>query len=67
VLLFPLVPLVFIPRGKRFEAALQDAVAREEITPELREQMADPMVRAAHLAEMIGVVLIVVLMVFKPF
>jgi hydrogenase/urease accessory protein HupE len=67
VALFPLVPSVFLPRGKRFEAALEDATARGEITPQLREQMADPVVRAAHLAEMVGVSLIVVLMVFKPF
>ena len=67
VLLLPLVPLVFLPRGKVFEAALQDAAARGEITPELREQMADPIVRLAHLAEMIGVGLIVVLMILKPF
>ena len=66
-LLLPLVPLVFLPRGKVFEAALQDAVAKGTITPELRQQLADPVVRWAHLAEIIGVALIVVLMVYKPF
>jgi len=66
-LLLPLVPLVFLPRGKVFEAALQDAAAKGTITPELRQQLADPVVRWAHLAEIIGVALIVVLMVYKPF
>ena len=66
-LLLPLVPLVFLPRGKVFEAALHDARAKGTITPELRQQLADPVVRWAHLAEMIGVARIVGLMVYKPF
>ena len=67
VILLPLVPIVFLPRGRVFEDALQDARAKAKITPELRRQMADPVVRWAHRAEMIGVALIVVLMVVKPF
>ncbi len=67
LVLLPLVPLVFLPRGKVFEAALEEAVAAGEITQALRGCMADPMVRAAHRAEMIGLVVIVILMVTKPF
>ena len=67
VLLFPLVPLVFVPRGKLSEAALREASAEGQITPALQQQMKDPVVRWAHLAEMLGVGLILVLMVFKPF
>ncbi len=67
VLLFPLVPLVFLPRGKLFEAALEEASSKGEITPGLRAQMDDRTVRFAHIAEMIGVVLMVILMVCKPF
>ena len=67
VLLFPLVPLVLLPRGKVFEAALQEASAEGHITTVLQQQMKDPVVRWAHMAEMIGVGLIVALMVFKPF
>jgi uncharacterized membrane protein len=67
VLLFPLVPLVFLPRGKLFEAELAEASLKGVVTPELHRQMADPVVRWAHLAEMIGVALIVILMVYKPF
>ena len=67
VLLFPLVPLVFLPRGKLFEAALREASAEGHITPALQRQLKDPVVRWAHLAEMIGVGLILILMAFKPF
>jgi hypothetical protein len=66
-ILFPLVPVVFLPRGKLFEATLVDASAKGTISPELRRHMDDPVVRWAHRAEMIGVALIVVLMVVKPF
>jgi uncharacterized membrane protein len=65
--LLPLVPIVFLPRGKVFEASLQRAVAAGQVTPELRERMNDPVVRWAHTTEMVGVILIVFLMVVKPF
>jgi uncharacterized membrane protein len=67
VLLFPLVPLIFLPRGKLFEAALVEASSKGEITPRLKACINDRTVRLAHIAEMIGVVLIVILMVYKPF
>jgi uncharacterized membrane protein len=66
-ILLPVVPVVFLPRGKLFEAALGDASAKGTITPELKRHMADPVVRWAHRAEMLGVALIVILMVVKPF
>ena len=67
VVLMPLVPLVFLPRGRLFEAALRDAAAAGRMTPELKECLADPVVRWAHRAEMLGVAAVVVLMVLKPF
>src|SRR5215207_9484475 len=33
------IPLVFIPKGKLFDLALQDALAKGQITPELHAQM----------------------------
>ena len=36
----PLVPLVFLPRGRVFDAAMADAEARGEVTPALRDGMA---------------------------
>ena len=61
------VPLVFIPRGRKFEPILKDAVARGEMTAELRAALSDPVVRLAHVYEMAMIVVVVYLMVFKPF
>lgn len=62
-----LVPTVFLPRGKIFGAALEDAAARDEVTPRLRTAFADPVTVRSHWAELIGVGAILVLMVLKPF
>jgi hypothetical protein len=71
VLLFlsilPLVPLVFLPRGRVFEAALADAEGMGQVTPELRTAWRDPVVRAAHLYELGAVTVVLVLMLNKPF
>jgi uncharacterized membrane protein len=67
VTLIPIVPLIFLPRGRKFAAALADAQARGEFTPELKAAFHDPVVAAAHLYEMAVVVVIVILMVLKPF
>jgi hypothetical protein len=63
---FPII-FFFIPRGKIFEPIMQDALAKGQVTPELREQLHDPAMKRMHLAEMVGVVIVVILMVFKPF
>ena len=62
-----LVPTVFLPRGRAFEAALADARVSGSVTPELRDAFRDPAVRAARLFEVAGVAVIVALMVLKPF
>jgi hypothetical protein len=62
-----MVPLIFLPRGKIYERLLREALARDEITAELRSHLEDPVVKSAHWLEMFLVVLIVILMVFKPF
>jgi len=67
VLGFLAVPLVFIPRGKKFALVLQDALAKGEMTPPLRMALEDKTIRFMHLVEMVSLVVIVVLMVFKPF
>ncbi len=63
----PLVNLVFIPRGKVFESALQDAVDQNRITSQLTIAFADPVVSAARVYELAVVTVIVILMVTKPF
>jgi hypothetical protein len=65
--LIPLIVLLFLPRGRIFERALNDARARGTVTPELAAAFRDPMVRAAHIYEFIVVAAIVALMVLKPF
>ena len=62
-----LVPTVFLPHGKVFEAALEDAKQRGEVTAELRTALRDPAVRHARVAELVVVAVIVTLMVTKPF
>jgi hypothetical protein len=62
-----LVPTVFLPRGRVFGTALDDALARNEMTSGLRAAFADRVVARSHWAEFIGIAVIVVLMVVKPF
>jgi hypothetical protein len=65
--IFPLVPLVFLPRSKRFEAAMTHAQSRDAVTLELKSALNDTAVRAAHAYELIAVGLVIFLMVTKPF
>jgi len=71
VLLFlsiiPLVPLVFLPRGRVFAGALAAAETEGRVTPELRVAWRDPVVRTAHVYELVAVTLILTLMLAKPF
>jgi uncharacterized membrane protein len=67
VLGFLAVPLVFIPRGKQFDQVLQQALASGQMTSELRAALDDKLIRSLHVAEMVVLVLIVILMVYKPF
>jgi hypothetical protein len=63
----PLVRLVFLPRGRVFDAAMEDAVTQGEVTGELARAWRDPAVRAAHLYELAAVTVVFLLMVTKPF
>ncbi|MBI5031237.1 MAG: hypothetical protein HZB51_11975 [Chloroflexi bacterium] len=65
--MMPLIQLIFLPRGKKFGQAMEQSLKQAQVTPELRAAFADPVVEAAHLYELAGVVLIVILMVTKPF
>jgi uncharacterized membrane protein len=64
--LAPLVPLVFLPRGRRFEAAMAEARKAGELTPQLRAAFADRAVTLARTYELSAVLLIIALMVLKP-
>jgi hypothetical protein len=63
----PAVPLVFLPRGKLFEEALGGAVEAGRVTPELTAAFRDPVVAAARRYEVAVVVVVLYLMVAKPF
>jgi len=67
VSIIPLVPLVFLPRGRVFEAAMAEAEAAGQVTPALRAAWADPIVRAAHIYELGVVTAVLVLMLSEPF
>jgi uncharacterized membrane protein len=62
-----LVPTIFIPRGRTFEAALNDARRAGRVTPDLRAAFADPRVAFARRYEIAVVAMVVALMVLKPF
>jgi hypothetical protein len=62
-----LVPAVFLPRGKVFARSLDEAIRRGQVTPELRASLHDRVVRFSHAYEIVAVIVVVVLMVFKPF
>ncbi len=63
----PLVPLVFIPRGKAFGNTLEEALAENQMTPQLTSALSDRIVSAAHRYELVVIAVIIVLMVTKPF
>jgi uncharacterized membrane protein len=63
----PLVPLVFLPRGRVFDAALEEATAEGAVTPRMRTAFRDPVVFAAHVYELGAMVVVLVLMIAKPF
>ena len=65
--IIPLVPLVFLPRGRMFEVALQEATDASTVTPALAAAWSDRVVRAAHLYELGAVTVVLVLMLAKPF
>ena len=62
-----LVPIVFLPRGRIFDRALVDAKACGQVTAELTAAFHDRAVALARNAEFVVVVVIIGLMVLKPF
>jgi hypothetical protein len=62
-----LVPTVFVPRGRVFEAEVAAARATGAVTPGLRDAFADGAVALARRYELAALAIIVALMVLKPF
>jgi hypothetical protein len=65
--IIPLIVFVFLPRGRVYHAALADAESRGEVTDRLRLAIADPAVRAGRVYEFLMIVVLVFLLVAKPF
>lgn len=63
----PLVPAVFLPRGRIFGAALADSVALGRPTPGLVAAFGDRVTRAAHWYELLVMLVVLALMIAKPF
>jgi uncharacterized membrane protein len=61
------VPLVFVPRGRAFGAALEEARRVGSVTPTLTTAFNDPVVRVGHVYEFAAVILLFYFMVVKPF
>ena len=62
-----LVPTVFLPTGRAFDAALASARAAGRVTGELTAALHDRRTAWAHAGELAAVAAIIVLMVLKPF
>jgi len=65
--IIPVIVFVFLPRGKAFRLALDDAVGLNQMTPALRAALMDPAVRAARVYEVGMVVVLTWIMVNRPF
>jgi hypothetical protein len=61
----PLIVFIFIPRGKHFGAALEEAGRQGAVTPRLRAAFGDRAVELGHAAEFVIIFLVLVLMVGK--
>ncbi len=59
--------MVFLPRGKVFRSALDDALAQNRISAQLDMALDDRAVAAAHTYELAVVAIIAILMATKPF
>ena len=62
-----LVPTVFIPSGRAFDSAMQQALSKGAVTPGLTAALNNRRVSWAHAIELALVAAIVVLMIAKPF
>ncbi|HEX7173096.1 MAG TPA: hypothetical protein VF365_10870 [Candidatus Limnocylindria bacterium] len=61
------IPTIFLPRGRVFEAEMTAARVAGEVTPGLRAAWADAAIALARRYELGAMVVIVALMVLKPF
>lgn len=65
--IIPVIALVFLPRGRLYRQALEDAQAQGEITPALHAALHDRAVEVARMYEIVMVGFLAWLMVARPF
>jgi hypothetical protein len=65
--MIPVIALIFLPRGKVFDQALEQAIAAGTVTEKLSAAFRDRVVTVAHTYELVITVVIILLMVLKPF
>ncbi len=63
----PLIPLIFLPRGRVFAVTLAEATEEGRVTEALTRAFRDPVVLAAHVYEIAVMVVVFILMITKPF
>ena len=67
VTIIPVIVFVFLPRGRVFQRAYDEARTRGAVTPELTSALGDPWVRAARAYEWVMIATLAYLMIAKPF
>jgi len=63
----PLIFLVFLPKGRVYRRALEEAGTRGTVTPELRAAINDPLVGSARAYEIAMIGVLAFLMIVRPF
>ena len=58
---------MFLPRGVRFGEALKAALERGEVTSELRVAFWEPLLLVCDIYQLVAVLIVLILMVLKPF
>lgn len=61
------IPVVNRQRGKQFDQMVQEAVTTGQMTPQLRAELTNTTIRWMYCTQLVVPVVIVLLMVFKPF
>jgi hypothetical protein len=63
----PVIIFIFLPKGRVYHAALEEATALGQVTAQLQAALNDPLVRAARVYEMAMAAALAYLMIMKPF
>jgi uncharacterized membrane protein len=63
----PLIFLIFLPKGRIYRKALEEATATGAVTPALRAAINDPLVGFARAYEVVAIGVLALLMIAKPF